>query len=233
MPDPDALPALALPPILLDAPGWLVIDKPAGLAVHPGPRTPRSLEDLLPDYAPNRPVPQPVHRLDRDTSGCLLLARRRPALRALAAQFEAGRVGKLYWAIVRNPPAGREGQVAQALEKVSSAQEGWRMVPSARGKPAVTDWEVLERAGALALMAFRPRNGRTHQIRVHATCLGPGTAIVGDPVYGEPDARGLMLHARGLRFSDPATGTDVIAGSPSPARFAALGFGQAEAAVSF
>lgn len=233
MPDPDALPAFALPPILLDAPGWLVIDKPAGLAVHPGPRTPRSLEDLLPDYAPNRPVPQPVHRLDRDTSGCLLLARRRPALRALAAQFEAGRVGKLYWAIVRNPPGAQQGHVVQPLEKVSSAEAGWRVVPSARGKPAVTDWEVLERAGELALMAFRPRSGRTHQIRVHATCLGPATAIVGDPVYGAADARGLMLHARALRFADPATGADVMASSPSPARFAALGFGQVEAPVSF
>lgn len=213
-----------LPPILLEGRNWFVIDKPAGLAVHPGPRTTDSLEDLLPFYAPGRPAPHAVHRLDRDTSGCLLIARRASALRRHSAAFAAGAVLKLYWAIVVNPPAERTGLVSAPLAKRSTVEAGWRMHVDPTGKPARTHWEVLERKDAHALVAFRPETGRTHQIRVHAALLGPGAAIVGDPVYGRPDPAGMMLHARALGFVDPETETDVTAEAPCPDRFLQLGF---------
>ncbi len=208
-----------LPPILLQTTRFLVINKPAGLATHPGPKTPHSLEQLLPLYAPGRPAPQPAHRLDRDTSGCLLLAKTRPALRKLATAFAEGRVEKLYWAILENPPQAASGRIDAPLAKISSAAAGWRMVASRGGKPARTRWEILERRGALALVAFRPETGRTHQIRVHATLLAPGTAIVGDPVYGTPHPAGMMLHARSITFPDPETGEPRHTEAPCPPRF--------------
>lgn len=214
------------PPILLQGRNWFVIDKPAGLAVHPGPRTPVSLEALLPLYAPGRPAPQAVHRLDRDTSGCLLVARRASSLRNFGAAFSAGSVHKLYWSIVLNPPATDKGVVSAPLLKQSSAETGWRMVVDDRGKAARTNWEVLDRMDGLALVAFRPETGRTHQIRVHATLLGPGSAIVGDPVYGERGPHGMMLHARSLGFHDPETGTTKMAEAPCPDRFRPYGFAQ-------
>jgi tRNA pseudouridine32 synthase/23S rRNA pseudouridine746 synthase len=192
--------------------------------VHPGPRTPESLEALLPGYAPNRPVPQAVHRLDRDTSGCLLVARRASALRRLAAAFAAGEVGKLYWAIVEKPPEADRGRVEAPLLKRSTAAQGWQMHADPAGKAAATAWEVLVRREGRALIAFRPETGRTHQIRVHATLMAPGAAIHGDPVYGVAAAGGMMLHARALAFTDPDTGGPVTALAPCPARFRDLGF---------
>jgi tRNA pseudouridine32 synthase/23S rRNA pseudouridine746 synthase len=213
--------------VLREAKRWLVIDKPAGLAVHPGPRTPDSLEDRLPALAPGRPAPTPVHRLDRDTSGCLLLARDRAAHRRLAALFAAGAVTKTYVAIVRTPPVVDTGIVDAPLAKLSSRQTGWRMRPSAAGRPASTGWRVLARQPESALIEFRPLTGRTHQIRVHSTLLAPGCAIVGDAVYGLEDPLGMMLHARTLGFPDPwqdeARATTV---AHWPRRFADWGFAE-------
>ncbi len=221
----DSLPSLpSLPPVLAEGRHWLVIDKPAGIAVHPGPKTPASLEALLPQYAPNRPVPQPVHRLDRDTSGCLLLAKRHSALRALSEAFSTGSVRKTYWAIVTAEPASDEGRVDQPLLKQSSRADGWRMVVDARGKGAVTDWRVLGRKDGRALIEFRPLTGRTHQIRVHATYLSPGCAIVGDPVYGVASHAGMMLHSHELDFPEPGAEVRNRAVAPMPARFMAEGF---------
>jgi tRNA pseudouridine32 synthase/23S rRNA pseudouridine746 synthase len=206
-------------PILAHGKTWLVIDKPAGLAVHPGPRTPKSLEDLLPALALHGVVPHAVHRLDRDTSGCLLLARRPSALRTLSRAFAAGTVEKRYWALVGGQFAGDEGQIDAPLAKRSSRIGGWRMVADAHGQPALTRWRRIGSAGPLALVEFSPRTGRTHQIRVHATLLGEKTALVGDPVYGQADPAGLMLHARTLGFAEPQTGERVEVVAPLPARF--------------
>ncbi len=215
------------PAILLEARRFLVIDKPAGLAVHPGLRTTDSLEMLLPALVPpRRPAPVPVHRLDRDTSGCLLLARDRAALRALGAAFAGRAVRKSYHAIIENPPEAEAGRVDAPLTKRSSRTTGWRMVADPAGKPATTDWEVLARDGALALVQFVPATGRTHQLRVHATLLGPGCAILGDPVYGRPHRLGMMLHASALDLPDPwAEPPDrKTARAPCPDRFKAIGF---------
>lgn len=181
----------------------VVIDKPAGLAVHPGPRTPDSLEDFLPDLAfGNQRLPVIAHRLDRDTSGCLIVARHPKAIRRVSQLFEAGQVRKIYWAVLETLPDTDSGTVDAPLHKISSEAEGWRMVVDRRGKRAVTHWQVIDRAARL--VEFRPETGRTHQLRVHAALLGH--AILGDPVYGEgasgtPGRAGggpMRLHARSI-----------------------------------
>ena len=190
----------------------LILDKPAGLAVHPGPATPHSLEAHLIHLREGFVrSPQPAHRLDRDTSGCLVLARHPKALRRLTAMFAAGEVAKTYWAMVAGAPTDDDGVIDAPLLKVSTAADGWRMVVDPRGKAARTRFKVLSR-GTTSLVAFMPETGRTHQIRVHAQQLG--TPIVGDPVYG---ARGTMLlHARhvALRYRDD--GPPIAATAPLP-----------------
>ncbi len=171
----------------------LILDKPAGMAVHPGPTTPHSLEAHLIGLRQGFVrSPQPAHRLDRDTSGCLVLARHPKGLKRLSALFAAGRVSKTYWALVDGAPVGDAGEVDAPLLKVSTAANGWRMVVDPAGKAAATRWQVLER-GARSLIEFSPATGRTHQIRVHAAMLG--TPISGDPVYGA-GAGPMRLHAR-------------------------------------
>lgn len=172
----------------------LVIDKPAGLAVHPGPKTPDSLEDYLEILAfGNHRLPVISHRLDRDTSGCLILARHPKAVRRVAALFEAGRIAKTYWAVLDTLPEADKGTIDAPLWKISSAEAGWRMVIDSRGKRAVTNWQVIDRAARL--VEFRPETGRTHQLRVHAASMGH--PIIGDPVYGKAGGP-MRLHARAL-----------------------------------
>ncbi len=160
----------------------VIIDKPAGMAVHPGPKTPDSLEDFLPDLAfGNQRLPVMAHRLDRDTSGCLVIARHPKAIKRVSALFEAGQVHKLYWAVLDTMPEADSGTIDAPLLKISSAEAGWRMVIDKRGKRAVTHWQVIDRAARL--VEFRPETGRTHQLRVHAASMGH--PIIGDPVYGD------------------------------------------------
>lgn len=203
----------------------LVLNKPAGLAVHPGPRTPRSLEDMLDELRLgfSRP-PSPVHRLDRDTSGCLLLSRNPRAHKRLAALFEAGAVGKTYWAVLDGMPEGEEGLIDLPLAKVSTKAEGWRMVPDARkGKAAQTRWRVLERRDGRALVEFSPMTGRTHQIRVHAAS-GLGVPIAGDPVYGRATGP-MLLHARRLVVPRGEGRSVIDVTAPVPPSFINAGFG--------
>jgi len=174
----------------------LVLDKPAGLPVHRGPRGGASLEDWLPSLAlGKRRLPQPAHRLDADTAGCLALGRTKPALAALGALFAAGRVGKTYWAVVRGAPPQPEGEIAAPLLKRSSMSEGWRIVVDPAGQPALTAWRVLGQGDGLSWLELRPRTGRTHQLRVH--CAHLGCPILGDARYGGGEGP-LHLLARSL-----------------------------------
>jgi tRNA pseudouridine32 synthase/23S rRNA pseudouridine746 synthase len=200
----------------------LVLDKPGGLAVHPGPSTRRSLEDHLESlrFGFRRP-PSPVHRLDRDTSGCLLLARTDRAHKRFAHAFDAGRVEKRYIAILAGVPEHEEGRIDLPLAKVSSREAGWRMVPDPLGKPALSEWRRLVVHEDRALVLFSPRTGRTHQLRVHAAS-GLGIPIAGDPVYGRGDGP-MLLHALSLvvpREPKPP----IEARAPLPSTFLDAGF---------
>ena len=201
----------------------LVIDKPAGLAVHPGPKTEISLEAHLARlrFGFQRP-PTIVHRLDRDTSGCLLLARNPKSHKRLQQAFEAGLVEKSYVAIVEGIPADEEGAIDMPLEKISSREAGWRIVPDPRGKAALTRWRKLAERDGRAAILFTPETGRTHQLRVHAAS-GLGHPIAGDPVYG--DGRGpMLLHALSLTLAREGKAR-IEAKAPLPPSFHHAGFG--------
>ncbi|MFK4874392.1 RluA family pseudouridine synthase [Novosphingobium sp. ZW T3_23] len=202
----------------------LVIDKPGGLPLD----TPRaggpSLEDRLDELKLGfQRRPAPVHRLDRDTSGCLLLARNPKALKRFSAAFEEKLVQKRYLGIVAGTLTEEEGTIALNLSKVSTVKDGWRMIPAKKGKPAVTHWRKLDEKNGLTLVEFRPETGRTHQIRVHAAS-GLGLPLLGDPVYGSSKgAPRTMLHAAGITVPR-GDKEPIVAVAPMPRDFAALGF---------
>ena len=205
----------------------LVIDKPAGLPVDKPRDGAISLENHLESLRFGfQRWPTAVHRLDRDTSGCLLLARNPKAAARFQQAFEGGLVEKRYIAILDGIVDG-EGTVDMALGKTSTAEDGWRMVPDPRGKSARSHWRVLAQQEGRTLVEFRPETGRTHQIRVHAAS-GLGVPVVGDPVYGRadrggPPARsgaGMMLHGVELVVQRPGK-EPVRAEAPFPERFGA------------
>ncbi|MFZ9395393.1 MAG: RluA family pseudouridine synthase [Erythrobacter sp.] len=202
----------------------LVIDKPGGLPIERPRKGGASLEDHLDRLRLGfqRP-PVPVHRLDTDTSGCLLLARNPKALARFSRAFEERAVSKTYLGLVAGELAETEGRIELALSKISSAEKGWRMIPAKKGKPSITEWQRLWVGDGTSLVEFRPVTGRTHQIRVHAAS-GLGFALVGDPVYGRPDprCRRTMLHASSLVVRRGEK-TPIVATSPLPADFAAFG----------
>jgi tRNA pseudouridine32 synthase/23S rRNA pseudouridine746 synthase len=165
----------------------------------------------------------PVHRLDQDTSGCLLLARNPKAHKRFSAAFENRQVEKRYLGIVAGSLQSACGTIALALSKISSAEKGWRMIAAKKGKPAVTHWQKLAEIGGNTLVEFRPETGRTHQIRIHALA-GLGAPLLGDPVYGDgKGAPRTMLHAAGLVVHRDGKGS-IEARAPLPADFLSLGF---------
>lgn len=211
-------------PILFEDGEALVIDKPGGLPLDRPRRGGAALCDHLDALRFGfQRRPTPAHRLDADTSGCLLLARNPKALKRFAAAFEAREVEKTYLGLVAGEVAEESGTIELALSKVSSAADGWRMIVARQGKPAITHWRRLAAQNGLSLVEFRPVTGRTHQIRVHALA-GLGHALLGDPVYGAPDPRAArtMLHAAELVISRGAK-PPITAHAPVPADFRALG----------
>lgn len=212
-------------PILYEDGEALVINKPAGLPVDPPRKGGASLANHLGALRFGfQREPVAVHRLDTDTSGCLLLARNPKALARFNRAFEERAVAKSYLALLAGHPPGTSGTIELALAKISSAEKGWRMIAARKGKPAVSHWELVETLGAHSLIRFRPETGRTHQLRVHAL-KGLGAALLGDPVYGagaEGAARRTMLHAESLVVTRAAK-TPIAARAPLPADFLAYG----------
>ncbi|MHA6719969.1 RluA family pseudouridine synthase [Sphingomonas sp. RS6] len=202
----------------------IVIDKPAGLPVDRPRDSAESLEDLLGTLTFGfQRLPKPAHRLDRDTSGCLLLARNPKALKRFGQAFEAGQVTKRYLAVVEGVPEAEGGMIDLPLGKISSREHGWRMRGDPAGKAARTRWERIEVIGQRALIGFYPETGRTHQIRIHAA-EGLGIPIVGDPVYGA-GGPAMMLHALGLTIGREGK-PHIEAEAPLPPRFHHIGFGR-------
>ena len=202
--------------LFIDGEG-LVIDKPAGLPVDTPKRGGPSIESRLDELRCGfKRKPVVMHRLDQDTTGCLLLARNPKARTAFQQAFETRAVEKYYLAVIGSEVKAEEGVIDLAIAKRSSAEAGWRMVADPAGQPAVTHWRRIAARDGRTLVEFRPLTGRTHQIRVHAR-EAFGSGIVGDRVYGIPGGA-MLLHASRLvvpRGGKPAI--DVAA--PLPEHF--------------
>lgn len=175
----------------------LVIDKPAGLPVHRGPKGGPNLESSFESLRFGLPRPPVLaHRLDRDTSGCLVLGRHRKATASLGLLFKHGKISKTYWAIVEGAPAEDEGTIDMPLGR-RNTERGWWQKVDPEGQSAITKWKVMGRGGELTWLALEPVTGRTHQLRVHAAAMA--CPIVGDNVYGSGPRSGeprLHLHSR-------------------------------------
>jgi len=197
----------------------LIVDKPAGIPVHRGPKGGENLEESF-EYLkfglPRRPAL--AHRLDKDTSGCLVLGRHRKALERLMKLFKAGSIDKTYWAVVEGGPEADEGLIDMPLGRLD-ATRGWWMKHDPNGLPSQTRWRVLGRGAdadgkPLAWLALEPLTGRTHQLRVH--CATMGFPILGDPIYGTGGATPLQLHAREIVVPMAKNGpaTHAVAAAP-------------------
>lgn len=221
--------------VLFEDDDVLVLNKPAGLAVQGGTKTSRHIDRLLGAWGEGVDRPRLTHRLDRDTSGVMVLGKSANAAAQLAAAFAKRRAMKLYWAIVEGNPRPMDGTVDLALVK-TGAQDFERVTPvdpkDPKAKRAVTEFATVSRAGPRAAwMALRPHTGRTHQLRVHMLALGH--PILGDPKYNTAtsiDASGplkLQLHARRLTLPHPSRGLVDVEAPLSPemqSGFAHFGF---------
>ena len=214
-PDVRLLQRLA-PAILYRDDRFLVLNKETGLAVHGGSGMQYGAIEALRALFPEERELELVHRLDRDTSGCLLISRRRSALRVLHELLRNNRIDKRYLALVEGSWRNDHVEVEQPLRK-NTLQSGERVVRvDPAGKPALTRFKVRRRFNGCMLVEAQLVTGRTHQIRVHAAHLG--TPILGDEKYGDNESnrrlRGLglkrlFLHAESLRFRWPETSTDI------------------------
>ncbi len=193
--DPANLPARVLHRDAM----MLILDKPPGIAVHKGAGYGDNLEahfDLLRFGAGETPAL--AHRLDKDTSGCLVLGRNRDALARLGTLFHKGLVDKTYWAVVTGVIDADEGVIDAPLMRRSADKRSWWMKVDPAGDVSRTRWKVLGRADGIAWLELKPETGRTHQLRVH--CVHINAPIAGDHVYGGDRARSaarhMHLHAR-------------------------------------
>jgi tRNA pseudouridine32 synthase/23S rRNA pseudouridine746 synthase/23S rRNA pseudouridine1911/1915/1917 synthase len=198
----------------------LVLDKPAGFAVHKGPGDGPDLERGFAALRFGLPrSPALAHRLDRDTSGCLVLGRHKQALRRLGTLFAEGKVEKLYWAVVAGRPARDAGRIETGLKKLSRGS-GWRMVIDPQGPMAITEYRVLGTADQRTWLELRPRTGRTHQIRVH--CAALGCPVVGDQVYGSAACGPMLLHSRAVGLPLYPSRPPILVTAPPPPHIEAV-----------
>jgi 23S rRNA pseudouridine955/2504/2580 synthase len=199
----------------------IVLDKPHGLAVQGGPGITKHLDGALDALSFDGERPRLVHRLDRDTSGVLVLARTQAAASHLARAFRGRDMEKVYWAVVVGEPEHAAGRIEMALTK-EGGPRGERVQPDPKGSRAVTDYRTLDAAKRrAAMLEMRPLTGRTHQLRVHAA-EALRTPILGDGKYGGAEAHleglsgSLHLHARALRLPHPDGGALEVQVAPPP-----------------
>jgi len=213
-----------------------VLNKPPGLATQGGTKTVQHLDRLLDGLAGENGRPKLVHRLDKDTSGALLVAKTARAAGHFAKAFSGRTARKVYWALVVGVPDAEQGTIDAPLAKQPGSGGEKMHVDQAQGLPAKTRWRVIDRAGnRAAWVELQPLTGRTHQLRAHMAALGH--AIVGDAKYGGAEAfltggvsRKLHLHARRIKIDAPDGGViDVTAELPNhfAESLATLGFDRA------
>lgn len=214
--EPSRLLAEAIPlDIVYEDADLIVINKPAGMVVHPAPgHASQTLVNAVLAHAPDlQPVggeirPGIIHRLDRDTSGLIVVAKNEPALRHVQDQFSRRTVEKRYLALVDGKPPAREGRIEAAVGRDPRHRQRMAVVAEERGRPAATIYHVREAFERHTLLELRPETGRTHQLRVHLAFLG--CPIVGDRIYGRRtpslDVVRQMLHAWILEFRLPGDG---------------------------
>jgi len=202
----------------------IVINKPPGLAVQGGTGTTRHLDRMLDALTGDGERPRLVHRLDRDTSGALVLARTALAARRLSESFRDKAARKYYWAVTVGVPAETRGRIDAALAKQDGPGGERVALTEDEGRPAVSLFAVVDHAAAAtAWVALWPLTGRTHQLRVHMAAIG--TPILGDEKYGGPETpfgsdeigRGLHLHARRLMLPHPSGKGKIDVTAPLPA----------------
>jgi 23S rRNA pseudouridine1911/1915/1917 synthase len=212
---------------IVDEDEWLaVVDKPSGMVVHPAPGHPTgTLADALQERGTTWSLlggaerAGIVHRLDRDTSGLLVVAKTEAAHRNLARQLSDRTLGRTYWALVHGGFREDTGTIDGPIAR--HPRDRRRMAIVEGGREAVTDFRVVDRLSGATVLEVSLRTGRTHQIRVHLASIGH--PIVGDPVYGRPDTvlGRPALHAMRLRLRHPGDGTERIYESPVPAELLA------------
>lgn len=193
----------------------LIVNKPAGLPVHLGSGGGEHFEQYFEHLRFGLPrAPSLAHRLDRDTSGCLILGRHRQALAKLSKLFENGKVKKTYLALVAGAPSQGEGEIDAPLAKKSPDPRRWHMEVRDDGQPARTLYRTLATSGDVSWLELSPITGRTHQLRVH--CAHIGCPILGDRAYGD-GVGPLQLHARSISLPLYATKPSISVSAPLPA----------------
>src|SRR5439155_24852063 len=208
--------------VIHEDPNAFVLNKPPGLATQGGTKTTQHLDRLLDGLAGEGGRPKLVHRLDKDTSGALLVARTARSAGHFAKAFSGRTARKIYWALVVGVPDSAEGEIDAPLAKQPGTGGEKMHIDEEHGLPARTRWRTIDRAGnRAAWVELQPLTGRTHQLRAHMAAIGH--PIVGDAKYGGPEAfltggisRKLHLHARRIRIDAPDGGKiDVTAELPA------------------
>ena len=230
MPPPEPLPYLQPEAMELDVlfedEHLIVINKPAGLTVHPAPGNKNgTLVNGLLHHCPDLPGisgklrPGIVHRLDKDTTGCIVIAKSQQALVDLQVQIQKRVASREYLAVVHGVPKGEQGTIVGAIGRHPADRKKYAVVSDENGRYACTHWTLLERLGDYSLLRFKLDTGRTHQIRVH--CAHSGHPVVGDPTYSccrklPLELPGQALHAVQLGLNHPITRERLVFEAPPP-----------------
>jgi 23S rRNA pseudouridine1911/1915/1917 synthase len=225
---PEAIPL----DILYEDDDLLIVNKPIGLVVHPAPgHAEGTLVNALLAHCPNLPgiggVQRPgiVHRLDKDTSGALVVAKTEAAQQHLQSQIQAKTARRDYLGVVYGVPKTESGTIDAPIGRHPVDRKKMAVVAPEKGRSAMTHWQIQECLGNYSLIHFRLETGRTHQIRVHSTHMG--FPIVGDPLYSSGRSLGVKLtgqalHAWKLTLTHPHTGAEISVTAPPPAEFMTL-----------